>query len=377
MNGQAEFFLDRITASEQETGWILAALERSAPYAHFIREKIEEYGLPPEIFYLPVVESLYKINAHSRSGALGLWQFMRTSAGPWMKMDEWLDERKDFWKSTVAAMEKLLYNYEVTGDWLLALAAYNCGLGKVQRVMRQSGLRDFWEISRRGLLPRETRNYIPRLIATAHFASSLGRRGIQQSWTPPVVWQRIRLEEPVDLGLLAEAAGVSRQGLAEGNEELLYGITPPAAGAYHLKVRAEDADKVQDALKRPDRKLVKFAIHTIAEGHTLSEIALHYGISVAMLLRYNPGARPQTLRIGSPLVVPMYRDTGPYIKKAALPAAAVRPDVSFFKNAYTVKKGDSLWGIARSFGTTSAALAAVNGIAENAILRPGTSLKVP
>ncbi|MDR3201329.1 MAG: LysM peptidoglycan-binding domain-containing protein [Spirochaetales bacterium] len=371
---EAKIWLDRITASEQETEWILAALKRSTPYAHFIREKIEEYGLPPEIFYLPVVESLYKIGAHSRSGALGLWQFMSASASPWMKIDEWLDERKDFWKSTIAAMEKLSYNYTVTEDWLLALAAYNCGLGRVRRVMKESGLRDFWEISRLGLLPRETLSYIPRLIATAHFASSPGRLGIEQSWEPPVRWVRVQLEEAVDLRLLAGAAEISPQDLSMGNAELLYGITP-AGGSYHLKVRAEDAPKVQEALAHSDGKLLKFVIHTIEAGHTLSEIALHYGIPVSMLQRYNPGTRPETLRIGSPLVVPLYRDAGPYVKKTA--EASAGADGSSFKNEYTVRKGDSLWAIARSFGTTSAALAAANGIAETGVLQPGASLKVP
>jgi membrane-bound lytic murein transglycosylase D len=374
LNEQAQYYLDRIISSERETLWILEALERSTPYAHFIREKIAEHALPPEIFYLPVVESLYKINAHSRSGALGLWQFMRGSADPWMKIDEWLDERKDFWKSTEAAMEKLAYNYRITGSWLLALAAYNCGLGKIQRVMKQSGLDDFWEISRRGLLPRETSAYIPKLIATIHFAQTLGRRGLPRDWKAPVRWQRVKIENPLDIRLLAEAAEIPVENIRAGNTELHYGITPPANRAYYLKVRAEDSGAVQEAIKNHDGKLMKFAIHTIAAGHTLSEIAHHYGIPLSMLLRYNSNVRAESLRIGSRLVVPMYKDAGPFVKKAAVPAGQ---DASRFTNEYTVKKGDSLWAIARGFGTTSSVLAAANGIAENGILQPGTSLKVP
>jgi membrane-bound lytic murein transglycosylase D len=374
LNGQAQYYLDRISSSEHEQGWILAAMERSTLYAQLIREKIEEYGLPPEIFYLPVVESLYKINAYSRSGALGLWQFMRGSAHPWMEIDEWIDERKDFWKSTEAAMKKLAYNYRATDDWLLALAAYNCGLGKIQRIMKQSGLKDFWEISRRGLIPQETREYIPKLIATAHFAQTLGRRGLERDWKAPVRWQLVKIEKPLDIRLLAEAAGIPAENISAGNVELLYGITPPASRAYYLKVRAEDSGSVQEAIRNHDGKLMKFAVHTIEAGHTLSEIAHHYSIPLSMLLRYNPGIRAEALRIGSRLVVPMYKDAAPFVKKAALPAGA---DVSRFINEYTVKTGDSLWTIARRFGTTSSVLAAANGIAENGILRPGMSLKVP
>jgi membrane-bound lytic murein transglycosylase D len=374
LNGEAESWLEKLRSSKREAEWILAALRRAQPYAHFIRQTIAGYGLPPEIFYLPVVESLYKIGAHSRSGALGLWQFMRGSAQPWMKINDWLDERKDFWKSTEAAMEKLLYNYRITGDWLLALAAYNCGLGKVQRVMRQSGLTDFWEISRRGLLPRETRAYIPRLIATVHFVSGLVRQGLLPEWQAPVDWRRVPLKQPVDLRLLAEAAGIPAGELRLGNEELRYGITPPADGSYFLKVKAADEPKVREALSRQGEKLMRFALHTIARGHTLSEIALHYGIPVSLLLRYNPGVRAEALRIGSRLVVPLYKETGPYEKKAP-PAAAGA--ASGFQNEYIVRQGDSLWAIARAFGTTSAALAAANGIPENGVLRPGTSLKAP
>jgi membrane-bound lytic murein transglycosylase D len=381
VNAEVQYWLDRITNSERETGWILAALERSTPYADFIREKIEEYNLPPEIFYLPVVESMYKIHAASRSGAVGLWQFMRHSAVPWMTINEWLDERKDFWKSTVAAMAKLSDNYKVTGDWLLALAAYNCGLGKIQRIMKQSGLSDFWAISRRGLLPKETRSYIPQLIATARFASTLGRRGVQQTWQPAVRWRLVKPGQPVDLRLLAEAAGISRETLVTGNHELHYAITPPNR-TYSLKVKDSDANKVEEALAKQDVKLMRYALHTIAAGHTLSEIAQHYGVPVSLLLKYNPGVKPEALRIGLKLVVPLYKDVGPYIKKVAPPPAAPamnasHTDVSLFKNVYTVKKGDSLWSIARSFGTTSAILAAANGIPENGILRPGTNLKTP
>lgn len=375
-NDRVEYFLKRLARSATERGWILDALERGRPYAHFIRGRIEEHGLPPEIFYLPVVESLYKINAHSRTGALGLWQFMPGSIGNWMRIDEWADERKDFWKSTIAAMEKLEQNRRATGSWLLALAAYNCGLGRVQRVVRQSGIDDFWELSRRGLLPRETRDYVPKFIAVARFASGLGRRGMDPDWETPARWERLRLSQSVDLRLLAEAAGIPYEDLRLGNAELRYGITPPPDRAYHLKVPSEHARRVSEALARADGKLLRFAIHTIAAGHTLSEIGAHYGIPVSMITRYNPGLRAEYLRIGAKLVVPMYRDVGPFVKKAAASAEEDPGPVSF-ENEYVVRSGDSLWGIARSFGTTPVRLARANGLDENGIIRIGMTLKVP
>jgi membrane-bound lytic murein transglycosylase D len=368
--------LRRLERSPRETIWILEALERSRPYAHFIRSKIEEYRVPPEIFYLPVVESLYKTNAHSRSGALGIWQFMKNSVHPWMVISEWADERKDFWKSTEAAMEKLLYNYKATGSWLLALAAYNCGLSRVQRAVRTTGIRDFWELSRLGHLPRETRNYVPQFIATARFASHLGRLGHDPEWDAPVRWTRVQLKQAVDLRLLAEASGVPYDHLKGGNAELLYGITPISGGPYYLKVREEHAERVSEALNKTEGKLLNFSIHRVSPGDTLSEIAHHFGITVNMLLKYNPAVLPERLQLGKNLVVPMVKKVGPFTRKTPL-GETIDNDPLVFENEYTVKPGDSLWDIARSFGTTSSRLARANGIAENGLIRPGMNLKVP
>jgi membrane-bound lytic murein transglycosylase D len=304
---------------------------------------------------------------------------MRGSAAPWLRIDEWIDERKDFWKSTEAALEKLLYNHKITGDWLLALAAYNCGLGRIQRVMKESGLRDFWELSRRGLLPRETRAYIPKLIATVHFARALGSRGPDTEWETPVRWQRLAIREPLDIRLLAQAAGIPVTSISAANAELRYGITPPRGTVYYLKARAEETDALRKAIQAHEGKLMRFAIHTIAQGHTLSEIARHYGIPLSLLLHYNSGIRAEALKIGSRLVVPLYRDVPPFVKKAALPVATAKT-AAVSENSgdgYVVRKGDSLWAIARRFGTTSSALAALNGIAEDGILRPGMILRTP
>ncbi len=370
---RVDFFLRRMEGSAAEAERIQAAMRRAAPYAHFIRQRIQERGLPPELFYLPVVESLYIINARSRSGALGLWQFMANSVGSWMRMDEWADERKDFWKSTQAALEKLELNHRATGDWLLALAAYNCGLGCLQRAVGRTGIRDFWELSRGGHLPPETRDYVPKFIATARFASSLGRRNPEVSWDPPVTWERIPLARTADLRLLAQAAGVPQEALKLGNAELHYGITPPPGRGYQLKVPAEYREQVEEALKSPDGKLMRFAIHTVAAGHTLSEIAAHYRIPLSMVQRYNPGLRPDHLKIGTKIIVPMIQDIGPFVKKPR----ALEEETLSFENLYTAQPGDSLWSIAGSFGISAARLARANSRDENGLLRAGEILKVP
>jgi membrane-bound lytic murein transglycosylase D len=127
--------------------WLNGIIRRGSPYIPFIREEIERRGLPPELLYLPVIESGYNPRAVSRSGAAGLWQFMKNSMGPFgMTVTELVDERMDFWKSTQGALSKLEENYRHFGDWALALAAYNTGLGGVNRVVQRTGVRDYWAL---------------------------------------------------------------------------------------------------------------------------------------------------------------------------------------------------------------------------------------
>jgi membrane-bound lytic murein transglycosylase D len=146
--------------------WLQAVIDKGGPYLAFIRREVEARNLPPELVYLPVIESGFLPTAVSRSGAVGLWQFMRNSIGGYgMGITDYADERMDFWKSTHGALKKLEDNYKKLGDWSLALAAYNAGLGGVQRLMKQSGIQDYWTLAERGLLKTDTISYVPKLLA--------------------------------------------------------------------------------------------------------------------------------------------------------------------------------------------------------------------
>lgn len=156
------------------------------PFLGFIRRRLEEKALPWELAFLPAVESAFRTRAVSPSAAVGLWQFMMNSIGPYdMAVDRWRDDRRDFWRATEGALEKLKYNYSVLGDWYLALAAYNCGLGRVTRTIESTGIKDYWELRTKGLLPRETRDYVPRFLAVAHLLGHPGRLRLPLSWEPP------------------------------------------------------------------------------------------------------------------------------------------------------------------------------------------------
>jgi membrane-bound lytic murein transglycosylase D len=342
-------------------------MERAGPYLAFIRSEIRELNLPEELIYLPVIESGYLATAVSSSGATGLWQFMRNSIDPFdMKVTDWIDERRDFWKSTQGALRKLNDNYRILGDWPLALAAYNAGLGAIQSIVRITGIRDYWTLSARNQIRTETVHYVPKLLAAAYVLTNARQYGIVL-WPEDPDWTRIPVNRPVDLNLLAVEADIDVAILKMANRELNYDITPPERN-YLLKVQAQDAAKVSTALAR-DMPLINYYIHTIRSGDTLLALANHYGITVDQITAMNPTVQARNLRIGSTLMIPALREV------QSMPVTSVGS--LNFSGSYEVKRGDSLWSIALAHGVTPEALAEANNMALNDILREGRVLKTP
>jgi membrane-bound lytic murein transglycosylase D len=350
--------------------WLNTVMERSAPYIGFIREEIAARGLPPELVYLPVIESAYVPTAVSRSGAAGLWQFMRNSIAPFdIRITDWMDERRDFWKSTVGALAKLEENYRFFGDWPLALAAYNAGLGAVRRTLARAGTGDYWTLSEKKLLKNETIQYVPRFLAVAYILSNPRRFGITSSWPEDPRWTRIPVGKAVDLELLAEYAEIDGDDLKKANRELFYSVTPPDPG-YYLKARAADVPAIEAVLERTDLVFIKYYFHTVRSGDTLSAIGRHYGVSVDQIVSSNPGTRPRYLTIGARLIIPALKEVGPYQREA-------RNAASSFTGNHLVKRGESLWSISLAYDVNPEALADANGMALNDTLREGRSLKIP
>ncbi|MDR1505829.1 MAG: LysM peptidoglycan-binding domain-containing protein [Treponema sp.] len=350
--------------------WLDTINKRSGIYQGFIRKEIEKRGLPGELFYLPVIESAFSPSAVSRAGATGLWQFMRNSIGPYdMKVNDWMDERRDFWKSTIGALDKLEDNYRALGSWELALAAYNAGLGTVRQALRRNEGADYWELCRKKAFKNETIQYIPRLLAVSYILSNPRRFGIEASWPEDPQWTRIPVGRSVDLGLVAEHAGLPGTDLKKANGELHYGITPPDPN-YHIKVPSAHAPAVVSVLDDPEITLIKYYFHTIRSGDTLSEIAQRYGISVNQIASYNPGLRPQYLKIGQRLIIPALKDR--QIEERPRIASQVS-----FNGTHLVKRGESLWSIALAYNTDPETLATANGMGLNDTLREGRALKTP
>jgi membrane-bound lytic murein transglycosylase D len=355
--------------------WLAGIMKNAEPYLAFIRGEIERRKLPPELLYVPVIESGFVSGARSVSGAAGMWQFMRNSIAPFdMRITDWMDERLDFWKSTMGALGKLEENYRALGDWSLALAAYNMGLGGVNNVIKKAGVRDYWVLSEKNFFKVETSHYIPKLLAVSFILSNPRRFGLQPLWYDDPEWTRVKVGRTVDLGLLASAADVDAALLRNANRELFYTVTPPDAN-YFLKIRAVDAEKISAALARDDTPLIKYHFYIVKSGDTLSALAQHYGVSVEQIQQSNPGVQPKTLKIGKQLIIPAFKDVGPYegVKK---PASAPLP-TGPFDGTHLVKKGETLWAIALAYKVAPEALANANGMGLNDTLSIGRVLKVP
>jgi membrane-bound lytic murein transglycosylase D len=296
---------------------------------------------------------------------------MKNSIAPFdMRVDDWIDERMDFWKSTEGALRKLEENYRYFGDWPLALAAYNAGFGAVSRIVRETGIRDYWVLSERKLLKSETIQYVPKFLAAAHILSNPRRHGLEPRWEKDPRWTRVPVKGMVDLELLAAASGLEAAGLKGANQELRFGITPPEEG-YFLKVPAAGAGALAGALEGREAPLLRYYLHTLRSGDTLSGLALHYGVSTAQILSANPGTEERRLRIGARLRIPALREPGPERKTEG------PEDRRPFEGSYRVRRGDTLWSIARAHGVSVEALAEANSMAVNGVLREGSVLKTP
>lgn len=354
--------------------WLGAVMERARPYMAYIAERVRYYGLPDELAFLPVIESEFSPKAVSKSGATGLWQFMRNSIGGYgIRIDDWVDERRDFMKSTDAALRKLADNYAAFGDWNLALAAYNSGLGAVTRALKKADPaqgRDYWSLRRQGLLAAETTSYVPKFLAVVAILSYPRRNGLEPGWNDGSAWESLELRRSVDLCLLADAAGLPVSALKAGNAELRYTVTPPWSG-YRIKVPAESADAVRAALDDPSLKLLRYYLHKVRSGDTLSAIARHYGTPQAMIVQANPGMKADLLRLGQVIVIPA-------LKEAAPMQAAASDDAKLdFSGSYAVVKGDTLWSISLRYDVQPEVLAEKNGLSLTSVIREGMVLRVP
>jgi len=347
--------------------YLNAVLERGSLYLPFIREELKKRNLPPELAYLPVIESGFQITARSKSGAVGLWQFMLNSISPFnIKVNDYVDERRDFEKSTKGALQKLQDNYKTLGNWELALAAYNAGLGAVNRTIQKTKIRNYWDLCKKNELKRETIHYVPKFLAVAYILSQPRRFGID-NWNRTHEWTAIPLKRQISLDILASETELDIELLRRLNAELLNGISPVDKN-YRLKIPSAHLGRINSVLDREDMQLLRYYYHVVRHGDTLWSMSRHYGISLDMIEQHNPGVTNRYLKIGETVIIPAFKEIKPPTRPAATKSLEGR---------HIVKKGETLWSLGIAYGIDPQTLAEENDMELNQILREGKVLKVP
>ncbi len=368
--------------------FLAEGLLRGSQYLPMIQRVFRQEGLPLDLAYIPLVESAFKPNAYSRASARGVWQFMSATAREHgLRQDWYVDERSDPEKSTSAAAQYLKTLWQMfDGDWPLALASYNGGPGRVQRAVRRHGLNDFWALSaRRNALPRETRDYVPAVLAAIVIAKNPAQYGFTVEALPPATHEMLALPGPVDLRRIAEWGETTLDEIRAMNPELRRWTTPLSDRSYAIKVPVGTADLIR--LRMEDAATTELATlrwHTVKSGETLAGIARALRVTRADLAEANDLSINARLAVGQRLVVPQQPEVllaaapdrpAPAAVASARAAAGVVPAVATApprrepeRIVYRVRRGDTLIAIARQFGTTVAALRAWNGINGSRIL---------
>jgi membrane-bound lytic murein transglycosylase D len=346
---------------------IQTSLLRSARYRKLIDKALDEQKLPKGLAYLPVIESAYMPTLTSRAGAHGIWQFMPATAREYgLRVDWWVDERADPEHSTRAAATYLRDLYRMFDDWSLALAAYNCGPGRIRRTLDQAGATSFWELLDAGLLPKETRGYVPTFYATLLIASDPDAYGFRLGELTEHDEKRVDVRGPVSLAYIAEAIGVDEEVLQEMNPALRRGVVPP--GRASVRVPSKKAETLQaraDTL-RDDDAYVKFCSFRVRTGDTVQRLARAIGTKAETILAMNNLDEEERLRAGQPIYLPVRAsEFGTLL--------AHSDDKAIF---YAVRKGDTLYSIAKKNGLTVAELRELNDLRKNATLRKGQKLRV-
>jgi len=336
-------------------------LRRAGRYRGMIARVLSEEGVPQDLIYLAQAESAFQPTALSRAGARGMWQFVAYRGQEYgLRHTWWLDERQDPEKATHAAAQHLRDLYKMFGDWYLAMAAYNCGPGNVQKAIERTGYADFWELYRRNVLPRETKNYVPIILALTLIAKDAPHYGIQAEPETPVATDMVKPGRAIDLRLVAETIDVDVETLRTLNPSLLRLATPDDPSfELHLPLGSAPKFSAEIADIPPD-KWVSWRRHRVAAGETLTAIAKKYRVTPKAIADANNLESATALNAGEKLIIP-----------------AIQPSAENKRRmvSYRVRKGDTFLGIADRFSVESEDLLKWNRLKSKKVRR-GMVLRV-
>ena len=336
-------------------------LRRGGRYRDMILRVLKEEGVPQDLIYLAQAESAFQPLALSRAGARGIWQFVAYRGQQYgLRHTWWIDERQDPEKATRAAAQHLRDLYGLFGDWYLAMAAYNCGPGNVQKAIERTGYADFWELYKRKVLPRETKNYVPIIIALTLIAKDAAHYNIQTDPEAAVPTDVVKPGRPIDLRLVAETIDVDVETLRTLNPSLLRMATPDDP-SFELRLPQGSGEKFTAEIAAiPPDKWISWRRHRVEPGETLASLAKKFRVTVAAIADANSIERPAALEPGT---------------KLTIPATQAASETKRLLVSYRVRRGDTLAGIADRFNVNAEDLRRWNRLRSSHVSR-GMVLRV-
>lgn len=363
--------------------WYEIWLARSTRYVPIFQPILEEYGLPKDLIFLAMIESGFSPNAYSWAHAAGPWQFMPYTGKRFgLEVGFWVDERRDFVASTHAAAKYLKLLYKDFGDWHLAWAAYNAGEGRIGTALRRSGAKNFWALSKTRHIRRETRHYVPKLIAAAIVSKQPTRYGFENiEYLAPLEWETVTVTTATDLKTMARACGdeALEEQLKGLNPALRRYVTPPGA-SWELRVPKGKATTCTEGLDAiPGEQRITYRYHRVAKGDTAASIAKKMMTTEEALLAFN-NVDAKRLHLFDEIVVPI-----PASKQAEVPI--IKPIDKFARGSsyapeggdvivHRVAPGDSLWRIASRYRVSLKKLRLWNGLWSGAKLQVGQAIRI-
>lgn len=355
-------------SSPRGHGILERGLTRSGLYREMIVKVLKEEGVPQDLIYLAQAESGFQPLAVSRAGARGMWQLMaQRASGYGLRRNWWVDERQDPERSTRAAARHLKDLYNEFGDWYLAMAAYNSGPGTVLKAVQRTGYADFWQLYERKVLPKETQNYVPIILAVTIMAKNPSQYGLQDvAPAQPALADRVKIDYPVDLRLVAECVDSSVSTLQDLNPSLLR-MTTPKDGEFELRLPPGTREKYESTVAAiPVNMRVWWRYHKVATGETLERVARAYHTTPRAIAQAN-GLGGDELAPNSKIIIPIAPGKhAPGEAGDAYSSRVVR---------YKVRKGDTIASIADDFGVRPEQVRKWNHLSSNSV-RPGRLLRV-
>ena len=353
--------------------WLYDAFKRAYIWLPYMKQIFKDYGLPEDLVYISFIESHFNFRARSRAGAVGPWQFMRRTAKKFgLKVDWWIDERKDPIKSTIAAAKYLKYLYSIFGSYELALSAYNAGEYKILKAIKRYKTKNYWKLCRKRFLKRETKSYVPSFYAVLFLIRNNGRlKFVPDDWVnyskKDLIF--VQISKPYSIYRISRKIGIPIEILKKLNPELRRGITPPGYENYLLKAPKKYENQLI-ALSKYIEKDYRYSFRTyrIRKGDSLYKIAKRFGIrNISLIKRLNNIKNVKRLQINQKILLPFPRE------KVVVYRYRYKREGRFVK--YRVKKGDSLWKLSNKFNVSVKEIISWNNLSSSKIY-PGDILKI-